>query len=491
MCDLLTPRRFGVEAGRAATEEIKKEPTPMRYDTARTVSRRARPWLAVVAAAPIAVTGALAQTAPTTTPSAPAAAPTAPATSAAPGAPAAPAAPPPGFWVDGIHLSAQVDAGVIFNPFRPQTGQNWGQLFTDHANQVQLNQLLLTANKPLDPKDSDYQWGFKLQFMYGSDARYTQFLGELNQVDPDQRYQLDVVEANVLLHTPWLSSGGIDWKIGQYPSPLGYEVIDPSQNPFYSHSYIFQFGLPFKHTGAYGTWHATDLVDIYGGLDTGTNTTFGPLGDDNGAIGGLGGFGLNMMGGNLTVVALTHMGPEDSTRVLSPLGVNANGQWRFYNDAIVTWKATDALTLVSELNWVRDDYGFVGKPVNGFGAAGYASYSLNDNWVLNGRAEFWRDDNNFFVGSFSGNADYVRVQQGLSTTGVYAAPGGSTTYGALTLGVTYKPTLPPWISGVLIRPEIRWDHAFTNNDPFNNNPPADNKGTDNSFTFGTDAVITF
>jgi hypothetical protein len=44
---------------------------------------------------------------------------------------------------------------------------------------------------------------------------------------------------------------------------------------------------------------------------------------------------------------------------------------------------------------------------------------------------------------------------------------------------------------VLIRPEIRWDHAFTNNDPFNNNPPADNKGTDNSFTFGTDAVITF
>ena len=25
--------------------------------------------------------------------------------------------------------------------------------------------------------------------MYGSDARYTQFLGELNQVDPEQRYQ--------------------------------------------------------------------------------------------------------------------------------------------------------------------------------------------------------------------------------------------------------------------------------------------------------------
>ena len=69
------------------------------------------------------------------------------------------------------------------NPSGPADGLNFGQLFTDHANQFQLNQILLTANKPLDPKDPDYQWGFKVQFMYGSDARYTQFLGELNRVD--------------------------------------------------------------------------------------------------------------------------------------------------------------------------------------------------------------------------------------------------------------------------------------------------------------------
>ncbi len=466
----------------------------MRYDTVRTVSRRARPWLAAIAGVPIGVAGALAQTAPAAAPAAPAPAAATPAApGAAPAAPAAaaPAAPPPGLWVDGIHLSAQLDAGVSFNPFRPQTGLNWGQLFTDHANEAQLNQLLLTANKPLDPKDSGYQWGFKVQFMYGSDARYTQFLGELNRVDPDQRNQLDVVEANLLFHTPWLSAGGIDWKVGQYPTPLGYEVIDPSQNPFYSHSYIFQFGLPFKHTGAYGTWHATDVVDIYGGMDTGTNTTFGPLGDDNGAVAGLGGFGLNLLGGNLTIVALTHFGPEDSTRVLSPLGVNANGQWRYYNDGVITWKVSDALTSVTELNLVREAYGAKGTPVNGFGIAQYGSYTLNDNWALNARLEYWRDDNNFFVASFSNNSSYIKVQQGLSTTGVNVAPGGSTTYGALTFGVTYKPDLPPWISGVLIRPEVRWDHAFTNNDPFNNNPPANNKGTSDSFTFAADAVITF
>ena len=174
--------------------------------------------------------------------------------------------------------------------------------------------MLLTANKPLDPKDPDYQWGFKLQFMYGSDARYTQFLGELNRVVPDQRYQFDVVEANVLAHLPWLTEGGIDLKVGQYPTPLGYETIDPSTNLFYSHSYIFQFGLPFKHTGALAVTHVNSMLDIYAGADTGTNTTFGPLGENNGAVGGIGGFNLTLLDGKLTVLALTHFGPEQATR---------------------------------------------------------------------------------------------------------------------------------------------------------------------------------
>ena len=53
-----------------------------------------------------------------------------------------------------IKLSAQFDAGFLINPMRPADGLNFGHLFTDHANQAQLNQVLLTASKPLDPKDS-------------------------------------------------------------------------------------------------------------------------------------------------------------------------------------------------------------------------------------------------------------------------------------------------------------------------------------------------
>jgi len=429
--------------------------------------------------------------APAAQPAAPAATTTAPAPAAAP---AAADAPPPGYWIDGIHLSGQLDAGVIFNPFRPSTGLNWGQAFTDHANQAQLNQLLLTAAKPLDPKNPDFQWGFKVQFMYGSDARFTQYLGEFNNALPGDRYQFDLVEANVQFHVPFPTSGGMDIKAGQYATPLGFETIDPSTNPFYSHSYIFQYGLPYEHTGLLTTSHLTPMFDLYAGLDTGTNTTFGPLGENNSAIGGIGGFGLNLYDGNLTVLALSHLGPEQSSRLLSPIGFNADGTWRAFNDLVVTYKYSDALTLTTELNWARDSYGFDNKPVNAFGAAQYAAYTLTDTLTLNGRLEVWRDDSNFFVAAYSGNNDPVRSEQGLAPiSNVYTAPGGGgTTYGALTLGVTYKPALP-FVTGLLVRPEVRWDHAFTTNDPFNQNYQAapGNKGGANSFTFGSDIVVTF
>src|SRR5579859_6764041 len=84
---------------------------------------------------------------------------TTPAPAAAPAA-AAPAAPPPGYWVNGIHLSAVIEAGIIGNPSDPKL--NIGQSFTDHPNQVQLNQVLLGAEKKLDPNATGYDWAFKL-----------------------------------------------------------------------------------------------------------------------------------------------------------------------------------------------------------------------------------------------------------------------------------------------------------------------------------------
>jgi hypothetical protein len=470
--------------------------------------RGAALWLAatcIVAAAPAAVaqTTTPAQAAPTLIAQTAAPAPAAPpATVPAPAAAPAADQPPPGFWIDGIHLSAQIEGGITVNPSTPDSGVNFGRLFDDRANQPMLNQVLLTANKPLDPKAS-FDWGFKAQFMYGSDARYTHSLGIFDEIGNvgdttpyGQRNQEDIVEANFLLHVPFPTDGGMDIKAGIYPTPLGYEYIDPSLNPFYSHSYIFDFTLPFKHTGVLTTTHVTPLLDIYAGIDSGVNTTIGCCtADNNGSPGGIIGFGLNMMGGNLTLVVLDHMGPENPQNALKPLGFSANSYMRYYNDAVLTWKASDALTFATETSWVHDEFdGFFtsGKPAgaNAYGIAGYMSYTISDTVTFNARAEVLRDDNGFFVAAFPGNNDSARILAGypvvspVQFANANTAAGKPMVLGEITIGLTFKPNLPAPVTGLLIRPEIRVDSALNGLHPYGN-------GNSGSVTAASDFVLTF
>jgi hypothetical protein len=252
--------------------------------------------------------------------------------------------------------------------------------------------------------------------------------------------------------------GGMDVKGGIYPTPLGVEVIDPKGNVFYSKSYIFNYGLPFKHTGVLTTSHVSPMVDIYAGIDSGVNTSLGS-GDNNDRPGGIAGIGLNLLGGNLTVLALTHIGPENPSRT-TPFGNSAN---RFLNDVAVVWKATDKLTFTTELNYARDD----GFRAEAYGVAQYASYALTDSITLNGRAEVFRDNNNFFVSNPRSNRDYVNAQLGSYAT-LITAP-SPTTYSEFTAGITYKPQgLPGAFKTLMLRPEVRYDRALNDTTPYAN-----------------------
>ena len=390
-------------------------------------------------------------------------------------------APPPGYYINGIRLGAQVEGGFYGNAASPSSGLNLGQSFTDRSNSVLLNQILLTVEKALDKTATDYDFGFKLQGMYGTDARYTHFLHELDRV-ASQRQQFDVVTAAFLAHTPWLTEGGIDFMVGQYVTLLGAETIDPSTNSFYSHSYIFNYGIPFKHTGISTVTHVTPLLDVYLSIDTGNQTSFG-AGDNNSAVAGLVGLGSTLMDGNLTLLALSHFGPENPSRTVP----NANGHYRYYNDFLMTYKANEKLTFITELNWIRDNYGphtNGNNGADGYGGAQYVGYALTDTLTINGRGEIWRDQNNFFVGAFPNSLGPVQALGGRPPATVVGASKG-TTYGAITVGFTYKPEVPSAITTLLIRPEVRYDNALSGGKPFND-------GKDNgAFFFGADVVLGF
>lgn len=383
------------------------------------------------------------------------------------------AAPASESWSDSIKLSGHVEAGLTLSTANPPDGLNFGHLFTDKEGEPLLNQVILTVERPIDTSSQTADVGFKLQGMYGSDARYTHFLGELDGVT-NRRNQFDIVEAYAQAHFPVLTAGGIDIKAGQFVTLEGAEVIYAPQNFFYSHSYIFNFGIPFKHTGVLTTTHVSKVLDIYAGITSGVNTTLGN-GDNNGSPSFHGGFGLNLLDGALTAYATTSIGPEIPR---GTVGVRPNRDLRYLNDVTVIWKINKKLTSTTDFNYIRDD----GFGVSGGGVAQYFTYALNGELQIGVRGEVWRDTDGFFVAAFPGNRDFVNAQKGKPATVI---GGGRTTYGAVTLGVNVKPPMRAGAGALLVRPEIRYDRSLNDTTPF----AAGTRG--HQLTAAIDAILMF
>jgi hypothetical protein len=366
-------------------------------------------------------------------------------------------------------ISGWIDSGVTFNPDSPQDNQNFGRLFDDRANESLLNQVVINFERALAPQPGEFDWGFKLQFMYGSDARFIHSLGLFDRT-AHEILQPDLVEAYLNLHFPVITEGGLDLKLGKFVTLEGAETIDPRTNVFYSHTYIFNFGIPFNHTGALATFHANKWIDLYGGLTRGVNTS---IEDNNDSLAFHGGIGLNLLDGKLTALATTHIGPET---------VSDNHDKRYLNDITITAKPTKNFTSITDLNYIYDE----AADATGYGVAQYFIYTSNDLLSIGVRGEIWRDADGFYVASFAENDDAV---DGLRGGSVALDPrtvgGGKTIYGAITLGLNIRPTVPKPAASLVIRPELRFDRALTGTRPFNDSNDR------NQFTAGIDVIIGF
>lgn len=439
----------------------------------------------------------------------------------------APPAPPPPAWLDTLVIDGYVEGGVAMNFNQPWNHINWGHLYTDRANEPVFNGAVLTVQRPLDPKATSYDFGFKAQVQIGEDMRFNHLIGTTEYWIHD-RTQIGPLEANVQAHLPWtsfLSEGGIDVKAGIFPTYNGAEVMYAKDNLFYSHSYIFNFG-PFLHTGVMATTHVREWLDLYTGVTTGVNTFIGWPGDNNASPSFHGGFGLNLLDGNLTILGIVHHGPENPKQIGGPyqppfglpLGAwpntpfacvcNPNATDRTYANLTTTWKATENLTLITDMAFNRERGWnpasfFGGIPQNSYGLydqffpnfvapagwpttvlsylpqypkgaesyaiAQYASYKVNDIFKINGRVEYYRDANNFFVSAPPGYFDLANVLHGYPCPSCIFRPANvGTSYLALTAGVTITPALPklPIITGLIIRPEFRWDTAVNGVTPY-------------------------
>lgn len=366
-------------------------------------------------------------------------------------------------------ISGWIDTGITGNFASPADNQNFGRFFDDRTNEPLLNQAVINLERALAPQPGEFDWGFKLQFMSGSDARFIHSLGLFSGTAGTSIVQPDLSEAYLNLHFPVMSEGGLDLKLGKFATLEGAETIDPRTNFFYSHTYIFNFGIPFNHTGALATFHATKWLDLMAGVTRGVNTS---IDDNNESVAFHGGVGLNFNEGKVVVAASTHIGPETP---------NNNHDFRYLNAITTTWKITDKLTSITDLNYALDEV----SDAQAYGIAQYFTYAINS-WLTAGvRGEVFWDDDGFYVVSFADTHDPMRALEGEPIIDPRTVGGGKTTYGAITAGVNIKPPMPKPLAGLAIRPELRYDRSLNSTRPFNQSSDRD------QFTVGIDFLLTF
>lgn len=376
-----------------------------------------------------------------------------------------------------ITARGHIDQGYTANFDYPDDRLNYGRLFDDRANDYRLNQIMFTLERALEHGEC-FDWGFKYQAMYGSDARFVHYLGILDNV-VSETVQPDLVEAYGIAHLPILTCKGVDIKFGHFVTLHGAEVIDATSNPLYSHTYMFNFGIPFKHTGVLTTVHVNDWLDVHTGIVNGINTGWV---DNNDALSFHGGLGMKFNDDKIVMMHSLHIGAEnDSIFETIPPFVNDAGDLRVIYDAVTTVKlgCEGKLTSITDVNIGRD-YGF---DAEWYGAAQYFIYALSDKVKPVVRLEMWRDDDGFASAKFGDNDDFINIQRGEIIPVVDIDPatafGGAATYTALTLGVNLQAT-----DCLLLRPEARWDWA---SGAANFNDFSDSQ----QFTLGIDAILKF
>jgi hypothetical protein len=334
-----------------------------------------------------------------------------------------------GHWMKdhGYNITGFVDVGYLYDLTVPKNSAPQRSappdfiIFPgDYKNDIMLNQLDLSFSKVADTTKWDF--GFMVEGMYGRDAVYTHSDGILDNVNkrggtsPDNDF--DLVQAYVTFAIPL--GNGITIEAGKFVTPLGNEVINPTGNALYTHSYIFSYAIPFTQTGITGSYKFCDTLVATAGITRGWNQSSE---DNNSAIDFLGQV-IWTPTSKLSVTLNLSEGPQSTG--------NDSDYWTV-PEAVIAYQVSDQLKVAADII-----YGDASSIAEWYGVAGYASYTLDKYATLNLRAEFYHDGRGF-------------------TTGVGVT---DTNYEEGTLGVAITP-LPdmPIANTITIRPEVRLDTA--------------------------------
>lgn len=368
-----------------------------------------------------------------------------------------------------------VDAGVTANGQFNDSRYNGVTTFNDR-HEGMLNQFYLVTERSIDTGGCGFDWGGRVDLLYGSDYIFTQATGL--ETNPDGTnawngspfYGLAMPQAYAEVGYSNLSA-----KLGHFYTPIGYESVMAPSNFFYSHAYTHQYGEPFTHTGALATYRINDNASLIGGVVNGWDA-FDRVSDPLAYIGG-----MTWTNGEALSVAFTAITGEEPTLALSPAAGGFTPRHMY--SLVVSYQINDCWNYVIQHDLGhQDDAAALAPNIPGIGANPHAEWyginqylfrKINDCWTAGFRFEWFRDDDGVRVTGIRPDAGHP----------LFAVPGQfAGNFYEMTAGVNWKPN-----QNIIVRPEVRYDWYdglnLTGIEPF-----SDGNRTD-QFLAGLDVIV--
>lgn len=155
--------------------------------------------------------------------------------------------------ISGTTIYGYVDTSVewAISPSHDVFGSYFGGIPFRYGKQdgFNLNAVELNIEKPLD--ETPWASGYHVQMVWGPDA--TSYLGDAAPIK----------QAYVTLRVP--VGNGIEFKIGQFDTIIGYEVFEAGSNPNFTRSWGYWIE-PTEHTGLLATYHINDMISVSAGV---------------------------------------------------------------------------------------------------------------------------------------------------------------------------------------------------------------------------------
>jgi len=398
----------------------------------------------------------------------------------------------------GLKIGGWANAGITYNAASPANNFNGPVTFADRSGEFQLNQLNIFAQRAVAAEGDAWDFGGRVDAMFGTDAIFTQAYGvpafdvntglplnrnhwDLNLLGSDSNrfYDIALPQAYAEAYAP--IGNGLNIKAGHFYTPIGYETVPAPDNFFYTHAYVMQYGEPFTHTGVMGNYTVDKNWSVMGGAVTGSSTG----GWDGGWDKQLGNWG------GLAGATWTSNDKGTSANVsgtYSGISEHSSQAWALYS-LVLKHNITDKTHLV-----LQHDHGFANSILLGgaptdtewYGLNSHLTYDIKDNLTAGVRAEWFRDQNGFRVCSPG------RVAAATNGAGNSYAIGGqpnnstcnAASYYAITAGVNWKPM--KWLN---IRPNVRYDWVDGKTATGGYRPFGNNK--EDQFLFSTDFNVNF